>query len=177
MTEPIIRDAQTADLDAAATIMEHYVLSTLATFTHRAPTAADWQVRMERMREDGLPFLVAELHPEAESADEAPGEIVGFAYADWWRPKSEHRITVEDSIYLSPAAAGRGVGTALLSALIERCAEAGHQQMIGVLTDEESEASFALHTKLGFRPVGHLPQVDVKHGRTLGTYLLQRPLR
>lgn len=173
MTEPIIRDAQPADLAAVAQIMDHYVLNTVATFAEEPPTPAQWEERLAAAQRDGLPFLVAEIHDEE---DEQASGVVGFAYTGWWRPKSAYRHTVEDTIYLAPSAGGRGIGSALLSALIDRCIEAGHRQMIGVLTDVETEASYALHTKLGFRPVGHLPEVGVKHGRTLGTYLLQKTL-
>ncbi len=153
--------------------MDHYVRDTVATFAEEAPTPAQWEERLTHKRQQGLPFLVAEVHGDEPGAS---SDVVGFAYTDWWRPKSACRTAVEDSIYLSPSAGGRGTGTALLSALVDRCAEAGHRQMIGVLTDVETEASYALHTKLGFRAVGHLPDVGAKHGRSLGTYLLQRQL-
>jgi hypothetical protein len=56
----------------------------------------------------GLPYLVAELD----------GEVVGYCYAGPFRLRAAYRYTVEDSVYVSPKAVGKGVGKALLAALI-----------------------------------------------------------
>ena len=63
----------------------------------------------------GFPYLVAERQ----------GLVVGYAYANAFRPRPAYRFTVEDSIYVAPAAKGTGVGRALLDRLIAITTEPG----------------------------------------------------
>ncbi|MFJ3672706.1 GNAT family N-acetyltransferase [Streptomyces sp. NPDC090106] len=162
----VVRPAATADMRAVADIYTHYVRHTVATFEETPPAVADWERKLGDLAGRRLPFLVAELS----------GRVVGFAYASPWRPKPAYRYTVEDTVYLTPEAAGRGLGSALLEAVIARCAEAGVRRMISVVADTGSEASLALHRRLGFTDAGHLADVGFKHGRWVGTFLLQRTL-
>jgi phosphinothricin acetyltransferase len=104
------------------------------------------------------------------------GSVCGFAYAGPWRPKSAYRYTVEDSVYLAPGWTGRGIGTALLTELLRRCAETGVRQVIAVIADTGTPASAALHDYLGFAEVGKLPKVGCKHGRWIDTVLMQKDL-
>ncbi|MBB5980303.1 N-acetyltransferase family protein [Kribbella solani] len=154
------------ELSAIAAIMSHYVRNTVVTFIESPPTVSDWAERYWDLAARGLPFLVAE----------ADGDVVGFAYAAPWRPKSAYRHTVENSIYLSPAATGLGIGTALLERLIERSAAAGCRQLIAVIVDAGDPASAKLHRRHGFSDAGRLHAVGFKHGRWLDTMLLQRSL-
>jgi phosphinothricin acetyltransferase len=163
---PEIRAALAADADRVAAIFAHYVTTSVATFEEVAPAAADWQRRAGDLTARGLPFLVAE----------ADGEICGFAYASPWRPKPAYRHTVEDSVYLSPGWTGRGVGTALLGGLLAGCAAAGARQVIAVIADTGSDASAALHRRLGFTEAGRLSAVGRKHGRWIDTVLMQKDL-
>ncbi len=54
------------------------------------------------------------------AVDEA-GLVLGYAYASAFRLRSAYRFLVEDSIYLSPDARGKGIGRVLLDDLIRRC--------------------------------------------------------
>ena len=91
--------------------------------------------------------------------------------------KSAYRFSVENSIYLGHAAAGKGLGRALLEALIEACEAAGIREMVAVISDKGAEASVALHEKLGFVEVGRMGRVGFKFGRWLGTISLQKHLK
>jgi phosphinothricin acetyltransferase len=162
----VVRKAVPEDLKPVADIYAHYVRQTVATFEENPPTVADWERRLDELTARGLPFLVTELS----------GEVAGYAYAGPWRPKPAYRYAVEDSIYLAPDATGRGLGAALLGALVTESAQAGMRQMIAVIADAGSDASAALHRRFGFTDVGHLTQVGHKHGRWVGTLLLQRDL-
>jgi L-amino acid N-acyltransferase YncA len=79
-------------------------------------------------------------------------------------------------VYLSPGCTGRGIGTALLGALLAGCAAAGARQVIAVIADTGSPASAALHSRLGFADVGKLPKVGFKFGRWVDTALMQKDL-
>jgi phosphinothricin acetyltransferase len=86
-------------------------------------------------------------------------------------------LTVEDSVYVAPAMHRRGVGRALLAALIDAAAARGHRQMIAVIGDSGNQAgSIGLHEAAGFRHVGILQDVGFKHGRWLDSVLMQRAL-
>jgi phosphinothricin acetyltransferase len=154
------------DLVAVAAIMEHYVEHTVATFNETAPTVDEWTQRYSDVTSRGLPFLVAGLGDE----------VVGFAYVAPWRPQSAYRYTVEDTVYLAPDATGQGLGTALLTALVDAATAAGCRQMIAVIADTGSPASAAVHRRLGFVDAGRLRAVGHKHGRWIDTQFMQRDL-
>ncbi len=154
--------ATSADLEAVAAIFAHYVSTSVVTFEEVPPTAAEW----ERKLGLGLPFLVAR----------SGAEVIGYAYASPWRPKPAYRHTVEDTVYLAPGRGGRGVGKALLGALLDECSAIGVRQMLAVIVDTGGDASEALHRRLGFTEVGRLTGVGYKHGRWLDTVLMQRAL-
>ncbi|MER7671758.1 N-acetyltransferase family protein [Kitasatospora sp. NPDC096128] len=164
--EPVIRPAAAADLDAVAAIYEHYVRRTVATFDETPPPLATWQQRLDDLTAQGLPFLVAEVD----------GEVAGYAYAAPWRPKPAYRHSAEDSIYLAPGHTGRGLGAALLEALLEACATTHVRRIIAVIADTGSDASAALHRRFGFTEAGRLTAVGHKHGRWIDTVLMQRPV-
>ncbi|MEV0229279.1 N-acetyltransferase family protein [Nonomuraea sp. NPDC050786] len=164
--EVVIRTAVPADLEVVAEIFAHYVSNTVITFEQTPPTVAEWQRRLDDLTGQGLPFLVADLN----------GDVAGYAYAGPWRPKPAYRHTVENSIYLAPDQTGRGLGGALLDALLTRCAQAGMRQMIAIIADTGSVASTALHKRFGFAPAGRLNSVGYKHGRWIDTALMQRAL-
>jgi len=166
----VVRAAVPADAEAVAAIFAHYV-ATVVTFEEVAPCAADWRARLGELVGRNLPFLVA----EAGGAEE-PGTVCGFAYASPWRPKPAYRHTVEDTVYLSPAHTGRGIGGALLGRLLEECAAAGARQVIAVIADTGSDASAALHRRFGFTQAGRLSGVGRKHGRWIDTVLMQKDL-
>lgn len=162
-----IRAVEPRDLSAIVEIQTHYAHHTVTTFSEEPMSVEEWAASLEEKKAADHPFLVAE---EA-------GVVVGFAYAGHWRRKSAYRHTVEDTVYLAPGTQGRGIGRALLTELLARCAASGHLQVIAVLTDDESTAaSYALHVKLGFTEVGRLADVGVKRGQTLSTVLMQRSL-
>jgi L-amino acid N-acyltransferase YncA len=164
--EAIVRPADAADLTAVAGIFAHYVAHTVITFEETAPTVAQWRQRFEDLTARGLPFLVAEVS----------GDVAGYAYAAPWRPKPAYRFTVEDTVYLAPGRTGRGLGGALLGALLDRCAPTGVRNVVAVVADTGDGASTALHRRFGFTDAGRLTAVGFKHGRWVDTVLMQRTL-
>jgi L-amino acid N-acyltransferase YncA len=163
---PIVCAATPADLGSVAGIFAHYVISSVVTFEEIPPTVADWQRRFDDVARLGLPFLVAK----------SGEEVVGYAYAGPWRPKPAYRHTVEDTLYLAPGWTGRGLGRALLEALLSSCERAGARQVVAVIADDGDGGSLALHRRLGFTDAGRLTGVGRKHGRWIDTVLMQRAL-
>ena len=122
--------------------------------------------RRDEVERRHLPYLVAEEE----------GEVLGYTYAGPWRSRSAYRYTVEDSIYVAPFVQRRGVGRALLGALIERCAELGYRRMIAVIGDSANQGSIGLHRALGFRQEGVLRGVGRKFGRWVDVVIMHRVL-
>lgn len=167
MPQPlIIRPSRDDDIPAIAAIYGHHVLHGLASFEEVPPDEAEIARRRADILARNLPYLTAELD----------GRVVGYAYAGLYRPRSAYRFSVEDSIYVAADAPRRGIGRALLSDLIARCAALGYRQMVAVIGDTGNTASIALHAALGFRVVGTLPSVGFKHGRWVDSVFMQRPL-
>ena len=93
------------------------------------------------------------------------GRIVGYCYATPYRPRPAYRFTVEDSVYIAEGQQGKGVGKALLSALIARCEQGPRRQMLAIVGDSAANrGSLALHQSLGFTSAGTLKAVGFKLG-------------
>jgi L-amino acid N-acyltransferase YncA len=163
-----IRPVEAADLDAIQAIYAHHVLHGLASFEEVPPDTAELTRRWRAVDAAGLPYLCA--------TGRDGGPILGFAYAGPYRPRSAYRFAVEDSVYVAPGQAGRGVGRALLRRLIEICTDVGKRQMIAVIGDSGNAGSIALHRACGFELTGRFRSIGFKHGRWVDSVLMQRAL-
>lgn len=162
-----VRDAVDTDLGAIQAIYAHHVLHGLASFEEVPPGVDELRARHAAVRAAGLPYLVAEVD----------GVVAGYAYATLYRPRSAYRHTVEDSVYVAQGMAGRGIGAALLAALIARCEAGPWRQMLATIGQGDGNVgSIALHECMGFTRIGALRSVGFKHGQWLDTVLMQRPL-
>lgn len=166
MPELTIRAAAAADLPAITAIYEEAVLHGTATFEIEPPDLAEMTRRFEALTGAGFPYFVA------VDGD----QVLGYAYAGSYRPRIAYRFTVENSIYLAPAAQRRGIGSRLLAALIESCAAKGFRQMVAVIGDSANAGSIAVHRNAGFAMVGTNPNVGFKFGRWLDTVSMQKVL-
>lgn len=167
MSDFLLRNADDLDLAAITAIYAHYVIHTTSSFEEVPPDVPEIARRRAQICARGLPYLVAEQD----------GAVLGYAYADLYRPRSAYRFTLENSIYVAPGAMRRGVGRALLGALLEACAALGYEQMVAVLGGADNVASLKLHENFGFAEVGHLRGVGFKFGAWVDSVLLQRRLQ
>ena len=161
----LIRDCEPSDMTAVQAIYSDQVLTGTASFEDVPPTLDEMLARRSAALAHGCPYLVAERD----------GTIVGFAYAGPHRTRPAYRHTVENTVYLDPAATRQGAGRALMAEVIARCGRAGFKQMIAVIGDE-NPASVAFHAAIGFRVAGRLDKVGFKFGRWLDSTLMQREL-
>jgi len=166
VTKLSIRAAAAADVGAIARIYEHAVRFGTASFELEPPAEPEMARRLRAILDNGYPYLVAE----------ADGAVLGYAYAGPYRARPAYRWSVENSVYVAPQAQRRGVGRALLDALILETERRGFRQMIAIIGDSSQAPSLALHSAAGFRLIGTLEAVGFKHGRWLDTVLMQRPL-
>jgi phosphinothricin acetyltransferase len=163
-----IRDAVEADLPHVREIYNYYVTNSTVTFDEKPMTLRQWRSKYAAIRKAGMPFLVAES---------PNGQILGFTLVAPWSAKAGFKYTVESSIYLGPAATGKGLGAPLLQALLDQARAAGIREVLAVIADQQADASIALHKKLGFTEVGRMGKVGFKFGRWLGTVTMQKSLR
>ncbi|MFO1273815.1 MAG: N-acetyltransferase family protein [Rubrivivax sp.] len=162
----ILRPSTEADLPAVTAIYADAVLHGTGTFELEAPDADEMARRRADVLAKGLPWLVAE----------DAGRVLGYAYANHFRPRRAYRFCLEDSIYLAPDARGRGVGRLLLAELVARCEAAGARQMLAVIGDSANAGSIGVHRALGFEHTGVLKASGWKFGRWLDVVLMQRAL-
>ena len=167
MAEPCatVRSAVAQDAPAVASIYAHHVAHGTASFDTKPRAVHETESKIAEYGERGWPFLVA--------VD--GGLVVGYSYATQFRDRPAYAFTCENSIYVAPTHQGRGIGTALLAALLASAEEAGFRQMVAVIGGAEP-ASFALHARAGFEEAGRMKSVGRKFGHWLDSLYMQRPL-
>jgi L-amino acid N-acyltransferase YncA len=161
-----IRPSRDQDLPAITAIYAHHVLNGTGTFETTPPTEADMAARRADVLSKGLPYLVIE----------DAGQVLGFAYCQWFKPRPAYRFSAEDSIYLHPDAAGKGLGRQLLAALSEQAEAAGIRKLIAVIGDSANAGSIGVHRALGFTPAGTFKSCGWKFDRWLDIVLMEKSL-
>ena len=154
------------DINAITAIYGHHVSFGRASFETEPPSLNDMRSRFAALAAEGYPALVAELD----------GKIAGYAYAGRHKAREAYRLTVEDSIYVHHDMARRGVGRALLAALVAECRAAGFRQMMAVIGDSDNTGSIELHRALGFRHIGTARDIGFKFGVFLDVVYMQLAL-
>jgi L-amino acid N-acyltransferase YncA len=163
---PLIRASQPDDLLAITAIYREQVLHGTGTFELEAPDEAEMARRREAVLAAGWPWLVAERG----------SRVLGYAYANAFRPRPAYRFCLEDSIYLAPEVRGQGLGRWLLAELLAQCEARGARQMLAVIGDSTNAGSVGVHRTLGFAPAGSFQAAGWKFGRWLDVVLMQKAL-
>jgi phosphinothricin acetyltransferase len=165
MVHLLIRNATEDDVPAITAIYNESIASTTGAWTEEPDTLEYREDWFRRQRERGFAVVVA---------DEA-GRVVGFAAYGEFRDTQKwpgYRFTVENSIHVTESHWGRGIGRALLRALLDRASAAGLRAIVAAI-DGSNAASIAFHSRLGYRQVGLLPGIGEKFGRRLDLVLMQ----
>ena len=165
--EVLIRNVAAEDLPAIKDIYNYFIRNTVITFDD-APLKLDyWQEKYDMSQKFDLPFLVM-----VRGFD-----VLGFALVSPWRQRAGYLKVVENSIYLSAPATGKGLGSKLFTALLERCRVAGIREVIAVIADRGAHASIALHTKFDFERQWHCTNIAPvnQYDATLSPLSIQRP--
>ena len=166
MTEAKVRPATAADVAAITAIYRPAVLEGTATFELEPPDEAEMLRRFKAITEAGYPYFVAELG----------SRVVGYAYANAYRTRPAYRFTVEDSIYIAPESQSKGIGRAMLAALIDTSTAKGYRLMVAVIGDSRQYGSIALHRSAGFTFCGTIHSVGYKFDRWLDSVVMERQL-
>lgn len=161
-----IRPSREDDIPAIAAIYAHHVLHGTGTFETEPPSPTEMAARRADVLGKGLPYLVAERE----------GELLGFAYCNWFKPRPAYRYSAEDSIYLAEAARGQGLGARLLAALTEAAEAAGVRKLIAVIGDSANAGSIGVHRGQGFTQVGVLKDCGWKFGQWRDVVLMEKSI-
>lgn len=162
----LIRPSTPDDLADISAIYGWNVLNGTGTFELEPPSQAEMARRRDDVLSKRLPWLVAVR----------AGVVLGYAYANHFRPRPAYRFCVEDSIYLAAEATGQGVGRALLAELVARCEAAGARQMLAVIGDSANLGSIGVHRALGFEHVGVMKSAGWKFDRWRDVVVMQKAL-
>lgn len=162
----ILRDSTPADMPRVHAIYERHVREGTASFELEPPDLDEMKRRRDDVLSHGFPYLVAEID----------GDVLGYAYVNYYRARRAYRFLVENSIYLDADQTGRGIGKPLLVHLIERSTALGLRQMLAVIGDSANTGSIGLHAACGFKFAGILRASGWKFDRWLDTVLMQRDL-
>ena len=163
---PLIRPSRDEDITAITAIYAHHVLHGTGTFETEPPSAADMANRRADVLSKGLPYLVAE----------EDGEILGFAYGNWFKPRPAYRYSVEDSVYLAPGLDRKGLGRALLAELLAHCEAAGIRKVMAIIGDSANAGSVGVHRAMGFTQVGIVEACGWKFGAWRDIVIMQKTL-
>ena len=152
----MIRMAEPRDASRLAEIYRPYVEKTAITFEEDAPTPELLAAKIEKVGSE-FPFIVHE-----EMAGGSP-VVLGYAYATRYRERAAYRWSLEDSVYVSEEARGRGIGRGLLATLMDLLRELGYMKVYAVITPP-NPASVGLHEALGFVPLCRFEDTAFKLG-------------
>ncbi|MDH3692462.1 MAG: GNAT family N-acetyltransferase [Gammaproteobacteria bacterium] len=159
-----MRAVTTHNAPRLVTIYNYYVLKTVVTFEEEEVTSAEMVSRITTLTSD-FPWFVYEEQTN----------IVGFAYAMHWKPRSAYRYSVETTAYLDPVVYGRGIGTELYSALLDELGRRSLHAAVGCIA-LPNPPSVALHEKLGFEKVAQFKQIGQKFNKWIDVGYWQKTL-
>jgi L-amino acid N-acyltransferase YncA len=163
---PLIRPSLDTDITAVQAIYAHHVLHGTGTFETDPPSVQDMATRRADVLGKNLPYLVLE----------DAGQVLGFAYANWFKPRPAYRFSVEDSIYMAPDAAGKGLGKLLLTELLAQLERGGIRKAMAVIGDSANAGSVGVHRACGFTMIGTVKSCGWKFGQWRDIVMMEKTL-
>jgi L-amino acid N-acyltransferase len=159
-----IDEAQAGDLPAITAILNQAAATSTASWHEYPKTEAEMAEWFAARKRD---YTVL-------AARDASG-LLGYASYGRFRAPSGYRLSAEHSLYVREDVRGRGIGKALLTALIDKARAQGLHALIGGI-DGDNALSIALHKAFGFEETGRLPEIGRKFDRWLTLVFLQKRL-
>ena len=167
---PHIRSATRNDLPAMTRLFNALIPTTTVAWRDDEATAEEMSTWFDEQHAAGNPVLVAEADG---------GDVVGYTTWSTFRggPRFPgYRHTVELTIHVDERHHARGIGRALIDALVDDALRRGDIHVLVAGIDAENTASIAFHERLGFTEVARMPEVGRKFDRWLDLVLMQRTL-
>lgn len=154
----VVRPMTPGDADAVLRIYQGGIDGGLASFETAAPP---WEL-----------FDKAKL-PDHRFVAELDGQVVGWAAVCQVSARAVYAGVVEHSVYVDPAARGRGIGLALLHTLLASTDAAGIWTVQSAVFPDNT-ASLRLHQRASFRVIGTRERISQRRGRWCDTVLIER---
>ncbi|MDR0733780.1 MAG: GNAT family N-acetyltransferase [Dysgonamonadaceae bacterium] len=161
----MIRNVKPGDAESIAKIYNYYIENTAITFDENPVTTGNIRQKIAAICNKAYPYLVYEKD----------GQPLGYAFISTWRPQSAYGISLETSIYIDPQHTGKGLGSELYKALIEKSRQINIHSLIAVIS-LPNESSRKLHEKFGFRLIGNFKETGFKFGRLIDVEFWQKIL-
>jgi L-amino acid N-acyltransferase YncA len=160
-----IREAQTEDLPAILAIMNDAILNTTAIYDYEIRTSdfiEDWFIKKQKNKE---PVIVCVKEDN----------VIGFGTFGQFRPRAAYQYSVEHSVYVKTGFQRQGIGSSLLTMLIELAQKQGYHTLIAGI-DASNQSSYEFHRRFGFIEVARFKEVGYKFDRWLDLIFMQRML-
>jgi len=138
-------------------IFNDAILNSTALYDYKQRTRESMTAWFENKRKGNFPVI---------GAVDSSGKLLGFASYGTFRAWPAYKYSVEHSIYVASDCRGKGLGKALLEAIIGAAREQQYHALIGGI-DSQNTVSIRLHKQFGFQHAGTLQQVGFKFGRWL----------
>ena len=158
----LIRACKLSDLDAVLEITNYAILKTTAIYDDDARTMVELTNWFLEKQEKNFPVVVAVQNEK----------VIGYGTYGAFRQKYGSRFTVEHSVYVNADNNGKGVGSMLLTELINQAKSQNMRTMIAAI-DASNEASIAFHRKFGFREIGVCHEAGYKFNQWLDLLLME----
>lgn len=149
----MIRDVVLDDAQQICDIYNYYILNTYITFEEESVSLNEMKNRISEINRD-LTWLVYDEN----------SKILGYAYIAKWKTRSAYKYSVESTVYLDKDCIGKGIGSKLYAALLERTKLLKKHVIIGGIA-LPNENSVKLHEKFGFKKMAHFTEVGFKQNR------------
>ena len=138
-------------------ILNEAILHSTALYDYRARPPESMDAWFAAKRAAGYPVI---------GAVDAAGTLLGFASYGRFREREAYKYSLEHSLYVHRDHRGKGVGMALMQALIEAARARGVHVLVGGI-DVANAGSIALHERFGFVHAGTIRESAFKFGRWL----------
>ena len=164
MNEIVIRPATAADAEAIATIYNQGIEDRVATLETDLRTP-DERRQWLAARSPRHPVIVAE----------AGGQVVGWGSLNVFNPRKAYDYIVDFSVYVERGWRGKGVGSRLLTRLIELARELGYHKLV-LSAFPWNTGGMGLYRKFGFHTVGIFREQGKLDGKWLDTIIMEKLL-
>ncbi len=152
-----VRKAERKDIEALLEIYNYEVVKGVSTLDINPRTIEQWTEWFENHNIKNHPLIVSEQN----------GVITGYASLSSYRAKEAYASTVELSIYIHPQHRGKGIGSVLMSEIINMAKDDPTVHTVVSVITSGNAASERLHEKFGFTFSGKIKEVGVKFGKYL----------
>lgn len=184
----VIKIAAPKHIPSITAIQTHYACNSVLTFATSGLTEPEFQARYHNIvSENQLPFLVATLPAKTRNFEKTQDEteksedvVLGYTYISPYRPNLQaYTHTGELSLFTHPDHLYKGVGSALIKALLEACKKSRIKEVLAVMAVDVETRGGGLglrdwYVGWGFREVGKMENVGWKFGRWVDVIFLQK---